>query len=143
MRPSLRTTSRSSIAGLVVLMIALGLSGCVKRLLTVRTEPPGARILVDGEEIGESPCGVPFEYFGTREIIARLEGYETRHELIDIEAPWWQVPPLDFVSEVLDPRDHLLQRDVFLALEPLRSAPEEEARLLLRATELKRRSSAR
>ena len=36
------------------------LSGCVERRYTIRTEPPGATVIVNGEEIGPSPTSKSF-----------------------------------------------------------------------------------
>ena len=43
-------------------------SGCVRRRLNVRTNPPGALVYVDNQQIGTTPCSVDFTYYGTREI---------------------------------------------------------------------------
>ena len=37
----------------VVMTLAASLPGCVHRRLTVNSNPPGARVLLDGEEVGE------------------------------------------------------------------------------------------
>ena len=54
----------------VALLLALLLpaSGCVRRRLNVRTNPPGALVYVDNQQIGTTPCSVDFIYYGTREI---------------------------------------------------------------------------
>jgi hypothetical protein len=44
----------------VALMAAVFLSnGCVYRRLIVRSDPPGARVLIDGQEVGYTPTGIP------------------------------------------------------------------------------------
>jgi hypothetical protein len=84
------------LAGLMVLP-----GGCVRRRLNVRTNPPGALVYVDNQQIGTTPCGVDFTYYGTREIRLVKPGYETLTVNQPIPAPWYQIPPLDFVSENL------------------------------------------
>src|SRR5690606_3614274 len=42
--------------------------GCVHRRMTIRSDPPGALVLLEGEEIGYTPVSVDFTYYGTREI---------------------------------------------------------------------------
>jgi hypothetical protein len=41
-----------------LLALPLALAGCVERILTVRSEPPGAAVTVDGDPAGTTPCDV-------------------------------------------------------------------------------------
>ncbi len=74
-------------------------SGCVYRRLIVRSDPPGARVLLDGQEVGYTPTGIPFTYYGTRKLTLIKPGFETRTELVTIPPPWYQWVPIDFVSD--------------------------------------------
>ena len=74
-------------------------SGCVYRRLIVRSDPPGARVLIDGQEVGYTPTGIPFTYYGTRRLTLVKPGFETHSELVTIPPPWYQWMPLDFVSD--------------------------------------------
>jgi hypothetical protein len=87
----------------IALLVALVLpaSGCVRRRLNVRSNPPGALVYVDNQQIGTTPCSVDFTYYGTREIRLIKPGYETLTVNQPIPTPWYQYPPLDFVSENL------------------------------------------
>jgi hypothetical protein len=73
--------------------------GCVHRRMTIQTSPPGALIKVDGKDVGYSPTSVDFTWYGQREIQALKDGYETQTQLVDINAPWYQKFPLDFISD--------------------------------------------
>ncbi|MCP4263659.1 MAG: PEGA domain-containing protein, partial [Planctomycetes bacterium] len=54
-----------SLALLVIsLSVSLLLSGCVERKLTINTEPQGALVILNDEEIGTSPVTVSFEWYG-------------------------------------------------------------------------------
>lgn len=81
------------------------LSGCVRRRLTIRSNPPGALVYIDDQEIGYTPVSTPFVYYGTRKIQLIKDGYQTETVLQRFPAPWYEWPPLDFVSENLYPRD--------------------------------------
>ena len=74
-------------------------AGCVRRRLAVRSNPPGAVVFVDNQQIGTTPCSVDFTYYGTREIRLVKPGYETLTVNQPIPTPWYQIPPIDFVSE--------------------------------------------
>ncbi len=79
-------------------------TGCVRRRLMIRSNPPGAMAYVDNQAIGKTPCATDFIYYGTREIRLVKAGYETLTVNQPLPAPWYQVPPLDFVSENVVPR---------------------------------------
>jgi hypothetical protein len=92
--------------------------GCVRRRLNVRTNPAGAIVYVDNQQIGTSPCSVDFTYYGTREIRLVKPGYETLTVDQPIPTPWYQVPPIDFVSENLVPTKIRDNRTVTYDLAP-------------------------
>lgn len=73
--------------------------------MTVRSSPPGALVFVDGQEIGRTPVATQFTYYGTRNIRLVKDGYETISVNQKFPTPWYQVPPLDFVSENLVPQE--------------------------------------
>ena len=88
----------------MILLIGLligssGLCGCVHRRLTIRSNPPGALVLLDGKEIGYTPVSKDFTYYGTREIKLIKPGYETLTTLQKVKAPLYQWVPLDFISD--------------------------------------------
>jgi hypothetical protein len=92
------------IAPLAIGLVALGgLSGCVERRYTLRTNPPGAQVIVNGEEIGPTPVSRSFTYYGDREITLMLDGYQTRTVIQPIRAPWWDNLLTEFFTENLIP----------------------------------------
>jgi hypothetical protein len=93
-------------------------SGCVRRRLNVRSNPPGALVYVDNQQIGTTPCSVDFTYYGTREIRLIKPGYETLAINQPIPTPWYQIPPLDFVSENLTPMKIRDNRTVTFDMSP-------------------------
>jgi hypothetical protein len=124
---------------LVPAAIAVGMlvatSGCVQRRLTIRSNPPGARVYVGDEEIGTTPVSTDFVYYGTRKIRLVKDGFETMVVNQPIPAPWYQIPPLDFVSENLVPGEIRDERVVNFQLVPLQPAPTDQ--FLARAEQLR------
>ena len=101
---------------LIVMAVAVG--GCVQRRLTIRSNPPGARVYVGDEEVGTTPVSTDFVYYGTRKIRLVKPGYETLVVNQPIPTPWYQIPPLDFVSEILVPGEIRDERVVNFQLVP-------------------------
>ncbi|MGQ9590211.1 MAG: PEGA domain-containing protein, partial [Planctomycetota bacterium] len=77
--------------------------GCVERILAVRSDPPGARVFVDGREVGMTPCEHEFSFYGTVEVTVRAPGHVSHRELAPLPAPWYQVFPLDFFADLVVP----------------------------------------
>lgn len=117
-----------------------GLSGCVQRRLTIRSNPPGATVYVDNVEIGTTPVSHDFIYYGTREIRLVKAGYETLTVKQPIPYAWHQLPPLDFFSDNLTPWEIRDERDFVYQLVPQQPVAPEEVRA--RGEELRRGSQA-
>lgn len=81
-----------------LLVLLLLLSGCVNRRMTIRSDPPGALVEVDGERLGLTPVSMDFTYYGTREITLSMPGYETLTVQQPVPIPFYQRFPIDFVS---------------------------------------------
>ena len=89
-------------AALIALPALLALGGCgVERTLTVRSDPPGALVYLNGEEAGRTPTRKSFLWYGTYDVQLRKEGYVTRSEAARVWAPWWQIPPIDLIAELV------------------------------------------
>jgi hypothetical protein len=78
-------------------------TGCVDQRYLITSEPPGAMVLRNGVPIGATPVDDHFVYYGKYHFTLIKDGYETLQVDQDIPAPWYEYPPLDFVSEVLVP----------------------------------------
>jgi hypothetical protein len=99
--------------------------GCVQRRMTVRSEPPGALVYVDDYQIGTTPVSTDFIYYGTRKIRLVKDGYETLTVRQPFPIPWYEIFPLDFVTENLWPWEIRDERVVDLAMTPAASTPPE------------------
>jgi hypothetical protein len=103
--------------------------------MTVRSNPPGASVYVDDQEIGTTPVSTAYTYYGTRKIQLVRDGYETLTVMHKFSPPWYQIPPLDFLTENLLPREFRDERIVDFELEPQRVVSTTE--LLDRAQQLR------
>lgn len=107
-------SARCRIAPWALLLLA----GCVERTLLIRSDPPGAEIWVDGRYIGKSPTNVRFVWYGDHEIEVRMERYRSIRRVEPVPAPWYQIFPLDFVTDVLLPFPIRDEREFHFHLEP-------------------------
>lgn len=120
---------------------ALTMAGCVERTVTINTEPAGATVILNDQEIGQSPVKVPFTWYGDYEIILRKPGYETVQTNRKIKAPWYQTPFIDVFAECLVPFTIYDERDLgTFAMSPIAPVPQDQ--LLQNAAELKQRALA-
>lgn len=124
-RPQGASNSKHSHFGkwiaLLIVVCLVSSVGCVRKRMTVRTNPPGAMVYIDKQPIGLSPVSSNFTYYGTRSIEIVRDGYRTEKFLRRFNPPWYEIPPLDFFSETLYPFEKRDERilDVQLTPEPV------------------------
>lgn len=99
--------------------------GCVQRRMTIRSNPPGALVYVDDYPLGTTPVSHDFVYYGTRKIRLVKDGYETLTVRQPFPVPWYEIFPLDFVTENIVPWEIRDERVVDLAMQPAASTPAE------------------
>ncbi len=123
-----QATSRHRLvfAALMLSLFAILQTGCLRRRLTVRTTPPGAQVYVDRQLIGTSPASSSFTYYGTRHVEVVADGYRTEKVLRKLNPPWYQLPPLDFISETLWPGEIRDERIIDITLTPEQPLASEE-----------------
>ena len=92
-------------------------------------------LFVDNQQIGTTPCSFDFIYYGTREIRLVKPGFETLTVNQPIPTPWYQVPPIDFVSENLIPTNLIDHRSIAFNMQPQVIVPTDQ--LLDRANQLR------
>ena len=94
--------------------------------MTVRSDPPGALVMVDGQEMGYTPCSFDFLYYGTREITLMMPGYETLTTLQKVQAPWYQYPGIDFFADNFSPAKITNRHEFFYTMQPQAIVPTDE-----------------
>lgn len=116
---------------------ALSQGGCVERLLAVQSDPPGAAVYVDGEKVGTTPCEVNYVWYGTRVVLLELRGYSLVRREVVLNPPWWQLIPIDLLTDVLVPFT-IRDRQLFSAvLEEAPVSQEQVEAVIDRAAELR------
>lgn len=103
--------------------LCIMLPGCVRRRMTVRTNPAGAMVYVDRQPIGKTPASHSFTYYGARHFEIVKDGYRTEEFLRTFNPPWYQIPPLDFFSETLWPFEQRDERIIDVQMVPETNVP--------------------
>lgn len=113
------------------LLLTCASAGCIERTVSINTEPEGATVFLNDQEVGQSPVTVPFTWYGDYDIAIRKEGYQTVKTNHRIKTPWYQWPFIDLFTECLIPftvhDDHILDTYVLTEARPL------ETEILLQA----------
>ena len=87
-----------------ILVVSLFLAGCVERQLTIKTEPQGALVTLNDEEIGTSPVTVSFNWYGDYNVRISKEGYETLKTHRKLKGPWYDKFPFDLFAQLIIPK---------------------------------------
>tara|TARA_R110000868_G_scaffold119469_2_gene316848 strand:+ start:148507 stop:148896 length:390 start_codon:yes stop_codon:yes gene_type:complete len=86
---------------LMMLVGAVGLlamGGCVERRVKVTSEPSGARVWLNDEVIGVTPCEAGFKFYGKYDVRLALDGYKPVHEGRVMRAPIYEYPIVDLAA---------------------------------------------
>ncbi len=85
---------------LIVLTAAL-LVGCVQRTISITSNPAGALVHLNDEEVGRTPLQVPFKFYGTYDVRLEKERYKPLWTSQKTDAPWWEAPGPDLIVEAI------------------------------------------
>lgn len=69
--------------------------------MVIETSPPGADVYLQRSHRGKTPCTIDFKYYGKYALSLKKEGYEDVERIIDVDAPWFQLIPLDLMAELI------------------------------------------
>ncbi len=97
---------RSLIAAALLAAAGSFATGCVRRTITITTEPPGALVWLNDREIGRSPVDIDFEHYGTYDVRLERPGYEPVMTSGTAQAPLWETVGLDLLAELAPFRIH-------------------------------------
>lgn len=86
---------------LALLMLVTFTLGCVQRTISVTSDPPGALVYLNDEEVGRTPLSVPFTYYGKYHVRLEHDGYQPLAEVRSADAPWWEAPGPDLIAEMI------------------------------------------
>ncbi len=106
-------------------------SGCVTRTLSITSEPSGARVMVNGQAVGETPVKLGFRHHGTYRVELRKDGYRPVTAALRLKRKFYEYAGPDFFAEVLWPGNIHDRREAHYRLEKI--PPFDKVALLKRA----------
>ncbi len=125
---------------LLLALITCFFGGCVNRELTINTDPSDAVVILNDEELGQSPVTVSFNWYGDYRVRIYKPGYETLTTNQKLKAPWHDHFPFDLFAQIwpanitnaytwnfeLEQKQPLDQEQLFEKAKALSSAIQEE-----------------
>ncbi len=93
--------NRFAIAAPIAALVATTLTGCVERQIRVTSTPSGARVWLNEQEIGTTPCQAKFTFYGRYDVRLEKTGYEPIHEPRNAKAPLHEYPGPDLIATAL------------------------------------------
>ena len=117
-----------TISAMLLAGMLLTQSGCVRKRMTIVSNPPGAQVFIDNHEIGTTPVSTSYVYYGTRSVRLQKDGYESVTVERNFDPPWYEYPPIDFFAESLLPTELRDERVLEFELVPRQNAASEVVR---------------
>ena len=111
------------------------LAGCAQRTVDITSQPSGALVYLNGEEIGRTPLRYDFTWYSDYDVILRKDGYESLKTHHKIDPPLLFIPPLDLIGELVGAKDH---RHWNFTMQPANLAATNPAGLINRGEALKK-----
>ena len=92
-------------------------TGCIERKVTISTEPSGALVLLNDEEVGTSPVTVGFEWYGDYSVQVSKDGYQTLKTHQNLKRPVADRFPFDLFADAFSSK--IYEYNWNFKLEPL------------------------
>jgi hypothetical protein len=86
---------------MLVFAAALATAGCVQRTISITSQPAGALVYLNDDEMGRTPLRVPFTFYGTYDVRLEREGYQPLWVKQKATPPLWEYPGPDLFAEAI------------------------------------------
>ncbi len=124
------------LAPAIALLAIVAMVGCVRRTVSITSEPSGALVMLNDREVGRTPTSAEILYYGTYDVQVQLEGYEPINGSAEAKAPAWDWIGVDLVAELIPVR-FTSRNEWHFTMQEVELAP---AAVLLRARDLQSRT---
>lgn len=75
--------------------------GCVKRTISITSQPQGGLVWVNEREVGRTPVSIDYLYYGEYDVRIEKDGQEPIMESRWPKRPLWDAPGIDLVAEMV------------------------------------------
>ncbi len=123
-------------AFLSAVLAAALFSGCVEQEMTIESNPPGALVFLNDQELGRTPLTRDFKWHGDYDVQLRLEGYQTLKTHHKVKEPWWNDVPFDLLAN-LWPFALRDSQHMSFNLTPVDASQDQPQNLLARAEDMR------
>jgi len=82
-------------------LVFLFMTGCIERTIRITSDPSGALVYLNDEEVGRTPVAVTFLFYGTYDVRLERDGYKPLWTAQKAHAPWWEAPGPDLIAEMI------------------------------------------
>lgn len=76
-------------------------TGCVRRTIRITSDPPGALVWLNHQEVGRTPVEVDFTHYGTYDLLIRKDGWEPMISPMPMGFRIHGTPGIDLALEVM------------------------------------------
>ena len=87
--------------GVLLLALATASTACVQRRISITSNPPGALVHLNDQEVGRTPLEVPFTFYGTYDVRLQADDRPALWTTAEAKKPWWEHPGPDLIAELL------------------------------------------
>lgn len=99
-----------------LLALPLLLAGCIERTVSIESEPAGAAVYFDHQQVGQTPLSLRYAHYGSHSLMLIKHGYQPYRGRLVLDEKGWAVFPLDVVTEALLPLTIHDQRRISVTL---------------------------
>lgn len=86
---------------LLPLLCCVFAAGCVERTISITSDPSGALVRLNDQEVGRTPVTVPFKFYGTYDVRLSKDGYRSLWTKKATKQPLWEYPGPDLLFEAV------------------------------------------
>jgi len=121
---------------LIAIPLLLAPLACVEQELTIESDPPGALVYLNDQELGRTPLKRDFHWYGDYDVRLQLDGYQTLKTHKRVKAPLWNWAPFDLVASLM-PFTVRDEQKISFTLKPVDPSLDQPTNLLARAEDLR------
>lgn len=90
---------QSTVLAALLILASVGLTGCIRKMATITSDPPCAKVWINGVYRGETPVEIPYNWNWYYDFRLEKEGYQPFCIRERFYAPAKHWVPFDLIAE--------------------------------------------